>query len=61
MMDSLPAEPQGNTEVGSLSLLQWIFLTQESYQGHLHSRQITNWAIREAMKRQFGVIFYHSS
>ena len=30
--DSLPAEPQGkpkNTEVGSLSLLQWIFLTQE--------------------------------
>ena len=30
--DSLPAEPQGkpkNTGVGSLSLLQWIFLTQE--------------------------------
>ena len=30
---SLPAEPQGkpkNTEVGSLSLLQWIFQTQES-------------------------------
>ena len=31
--DSLPAEPQGkpkNTGVGSLSLLQGIFLTQES-------------------------------
>ena len=30
--DSLPAEPQGkpkNTRGGSLSLLQWIFLTQE--------------------------------
>ena len=30
--DSLPAEPQGkpkNTEVGSLSLLQWIFQTQK--------------------------------
>ena len=30
--DSLPAEPQGkpkNSGVGSLSLLQWIFLTQE--------------------------------
>ena len=42
-MDSLPAEPQGkpkNTEVGSLSLLQWIFLTQESNQCLLHCRQI---------------------
>ena len=41
--DSLPAEPQGkpkNTGVGSLSLLQWIFLTQESNQGLLHCRQI---------------------
>ena len=31
--DSLPVEPQGkpkNTGVGSLSLLQWIFPTQES-------------------------------
>ena len=38
--DSLPAEPQGkpkNTGVGSLSLLQWIFLTQELNQGLLHS------------------------
>ena len=39
--DSLPAEPQGkpkNTGVGSLSLLQGIFLTQESNQGLLHYR-----------------------
>ena len=41
--DSLPAETQGkskNTGVGSLSLLQWIFLTQESNQGLLHCRWI---------------------
>ena len=34
--DSLPAKPQGkpkNTGVGSLSLLQWIFPTQEPNQG----------------------------
>ena len=40
---SLPAEPQGkpkNTGVGSLSLLQGIFLTQESNWGLLHCRQI---------------------
>ena len=42
-VDSLPAEPQGkpkNTGVGSLSLLQWIFPTQESNQGFLRCRQI---------------------
>ena len=36
--DSLPDEPQGqpkNTGVGSLSLLQWIFPTQESNPGLL--------------------------
>ena len=41
--DSLPAEPQGkpqSTGVGSLSLLQRIFLTQESNQGLLHCKQI---------------------
>ena len=41
--DSLPAEPQAkpkNTGVGSLSLLQRIFPTQESNQGLLHCRQI---------------------
>ena len=42
-VDSLPAEPQEkpkNTGVDSLSLLQWIFLTQELNQGLLHCRQI---------------------
>ena len=41
--DSLPAEPQGkpkNTEVGSLSLLQQIFPTQESNRSLLHCRWI---------------------
>ena len=40
---SLPAEPQGkpkNTGVGSLSLFQGIFSTQESNWGLLHCRQI---------------------
>ena len=42
-VDSVPAEPQGkpkNTGVGSLSLLQQIFLTQQSKQGLLHCRWI---------------------
>ena len=42
-VDSLPVEPQEkpkNTVVGSLSLLQWIFLTQELNQGLLHCRWI---------------------
>ena len=41
--DSLTAEPQGkpkNTGVGSISLLQQIFSTQELNQGFLHHRQI---------------------
>ena len=41
--DSLPAEPQRkpkNTGVGSLSLLQQIFPTQELNWGFLHCRQI---------------------
>ena len=41
--DSLPAEPQGkpkNTRVGSLSLLQQIFSTQESNHGLLQCRWI---------------------
>ena len=44
-VDSLPAEPQGklnNTGVGSLSLLQQIFLTQELNWGLLHCRWILN-------------------
>ena len=42
-VDSLPAEPQGkpkNNGMSSLSLLQGIFLTQESNQGLLHGRWI---------------------
>ena len=42
-VDSLPAEPQEkpkNTGLGSLSLLQWIFQTQESNWGLLHCRWI---------------------
>ena len=41
--DSLPAEPQGkskNTGMSSLSLLQQIYLTQESNWGLLNCRQI---------------------
>ena len=41
--DSLPAETQGkpkNTGVGSLSLLQGIFPTQELNRGLLHHRRI---------------------
>ena len=40
--DSLPSEPPGKsmiTAVGSLSLLQGIFLTQELNQGLLHFKQ----------------------
>ena len=41
--DSLPSDPLGepnNTEVGSLSLLQGIILTQKSNRGLLHCRQL---------------------
>ena len=44
-VDSLPAEPLGkpqNTGMDSLSLFQWIFLTQDSNCGLLHCRQILN-------------------
>ena len=51
-VDSLPAEPQGkpkNTVVGILSLLHWIFPTQELSQGPcMAGGFFTNWAIREA-------------
>ena len=51
-MDSLPSEPLGkpkNTGVGSLSLLQGIFPTQETNQGFLHCGQILyQLATREA-------------
>ena len=42
-VDSLPAEPEGkpkNNAVGSQSLLQRIFPTQESNQGLLHCKWI---------------------
>ena len=42
-MDSLSSEPPGkskNTGMGSLSLLQQVFLTQELTWGLLHCRQI---------------------
>ena len=52
-VDSLPSEPQGkpkNTGVGSLSLLHWIFPTQELNRGLLHCRRIlTNWAINKCL------------
>ena len=52
--DSLPAEPQAkpkNTGMGSLSLLQGIFHTQEMNRGlQLYRWFFTNWAIREAIK-----------
>ena len=52
-VDSLPAEPQGkpmNTGVGSLSILQWIFLTQESNWGLLNCRWILyQLSFREAL------------
>ena len=43
LADCLPAESQGKpktTGVGSISLLQWIFLTQKLNQDLLHCRQI---------------------
>ena len=43
LVDTLPSELPGkskNTGVGSLSLLQGIFLTQDLKQGLLHCRQI---------------------
>ena len=60
-VDSLPVKPQGkpkNTGVGSLSLLQQIFLTKEPNQGLLHSsRFFTNWAAREALLLVWNIQF----
>ena len=50
--DSLPAEPPEkpkNTGVGSLSLLQGIFLTQELNRGLLHCR----WILYQLSYRSF--------
>ena len=57
-VDSLPAEPQGkpkNTGVGSLSLLQQIFPTQESTQGLLHCRRILYQLSYEGSSFMLGV------
>ena len=61
--DSLPAEPQGNPKnpgVGSLSLLQGIFLTQESNWGLLHCRWILYQLSYEGspMKSKWGAKSY---
>ena len=67
-VDSLPAEPHGkpkNTEVGSLSLLQWIFPTNESNRGLLYCRQIlyqlsyqgsptVDWRVAKGKRRKVG-------
>ena len=55
--DSLPAEPQGKpkkTGVGSLSLLQGIFPTQESnwVVSCIAGGFLTNWSIREAVENR---------
>ena len=54
-VDSLPVEPQGkpkNTGAGSLSLLQWIFPTQELNLGSIciAGGFFTNWAMRVLLK-----------
>ena len=55
--DSLPAEPPGkpkNTGVGSLSLLQWIFPTQELNQGLLHC----GWILYQLSQEGRYLIFF---
>ena len=58
---SLPAEPPGKpkkTGVGSLSILQQIFLTWKSNQHFLHCRQIL-YQLSYQVKYQAKVIFHH--
>ena len=58
-VDSLPAKPAGkpkNTGVGSLSLLQQIFLTQESNRGLLHCRWILYQLSYQGSPNQRGII-----
>ena len=60
-VDSLPAEPlrkPKNTGVGSLSLLQWIFLTQEQNRALLHCRQILYQLIRQGSSRVLEWVAY---
>ena len=58
-VDSLPSESLGkpkSTGVGGLSLLQQIFLTQESNQGLLHCRQI----LYQLSYQRSPIYFIHS-
>jgi len=59
--DSLPAEPQGKPKsigVGSLSLLQQIFLTQELNQGLLHYRWILHQLSYERRPHNFKLLLF---
>ena len=63
-VDSLPSEPQGkpkNTGVGSLSLLQRIFPTQESNRGLLHWRCILYQLSYREAQWQVPICSWHSS
>ena len=60
--NSLPAELQGepkNTGMGSLSLLQGIFLTQELNQGLLHGRWILYQLNNEGSWKTYKLAFLH--
>ena len=57
-VDSLPAEPQGkprSTGVGSLFLLQGVFLTQELNWGLLHCRQILYQLSYQGIPHVYGI------
>ena len=59
--DSLPSEPPGkpkNTRVGSLSLLQGIFPTQESNPGLLHCRRILYYLSHQGSPRILKWVAY---
>ena len=60
-VENLPAEPQGkpkNTGVGTLSLFQWIFLTQELNQALLNRRQIL-YQLSYQWSRMFNIEFVY--
>ena len=62
-VDFLPAEPPGNpknTGVGSLFLLQWIFLIRESNWDLLHCRQILYQLSYQGTKRYIQKLIHFS-
>ena len=61
--NSLPAEPQEspNTGVGSLSLFQWIFPTQESNPGLLPCRQILYQLSYQEVLLLYSCLYYVAS